>query len=86
MLSIYDYIMILFYFAFTASLGIIFKHFCKGSTDYFAGGRKMNWWLLGASSFIPLIGYILLPVFWFIPAIGAHMIVPDLLEKRFITI
>ncbi|MEA2069046.1 MAG: hypothetical protein U9P12_07590, partial [Verrucomicrobiota bacterium] len=33
------------------------------------------------SAFLPLIGYILLPVFWFIPAIGAHMIVPDLLEK-----
>ena len=52
MLSIYDYIMILFYFAFTASLGIIFKKLNKGGTDYFAGGRKMNWWLLGASSFI----------------------------------
>jgi SSS family transporter len=52
MLSIYDYIMILFYFAFTASLGIIFKKLCKGSTDYFAGGRRMNWWLLGASSFV----------------------------------
>ncbi len=52
MLSVYDYIMIGFYFAFTASLGIIFKKLCKGSTDYFAGGRKINWWLLGASSFI----------------------------------
>jgi SSS family transporter len=44
--------MILFYFVFTASLGIVFKKLCKGSTDYFAGGHKMNWWLLGASSFI----------------------------------
>lgn len=52
MLSIYDYNMIVFYFVFTASLGIIFKKLCKGSTDYFAGGRKINWWLLGASSFI----------------------------------
>lgn len=52
MLSVYDYIMILFYFAFTASLGIIFKKLCKGSTDYFAGGRRMNWWMLGASSLV----------------------------------
>lgn len=52
MLSVYDYISILFYFAFTASLGLIFKKLCKGSTDYFAGGLRMNWWLLGASSLI----------------------------------
>ncbi|QHI70114.1 sodium:solute symporter family transporter [Tichowtungia aerotolerans] len=52
MLSIYDYIMILFYFVFTASLGFVFKKFIKGSNDYFAGGKKMNWWMLGASSFI----------------------------------
>ncbi len=52
MLSVFDYIMIVFYFGFIASLGVIFKRLCKGSTDYFAGGLKMNWWLLGASSFI----------------------------------
>jgi len=52
MLSVFDYIMIVFYFGFIASLGIIFKRLCRGSTDYFAGGLKMNWWLLGASSFI----------------------------------
>lgn len=52
MLSSYDYVMILFYFVFTASLGMIFKRFCLGSKDFFAGGLKMNWWLLGASSFI----------------------------------
>ena len=52
MLSIYDYIVIAFYFVFTLSLGFVFKRLNKGGTDYFAGGRKMNWWLLGASSFV----------------------------------
>ncbi|VGO22901.1 sodium:solute symporter family transporter [Pontiella sulfatireligans] len=52
MLSIYDYIVIVFYFLFTLSLGFVFKRLNKGGTDYFAGGCKMNWWLLGASSFV----------------------------------
>ena len=52
MLSVFDYIFILFYFVFTCSLGWIFKRFNTGGTDYFAGGHRMNWWLLGASSFV----------------------------------
>jgi SSS family solute:Na+ symporter len=52
MLTIYDYAAILFYLFFTASLGFVFKRLNVGGTDYFAGGRKMNWWLLGASSFV----------------------------------
>ena len=52
MLSVFDYIVIAFYFVFTLSLGFVFKRLNKGGTDYFAGGRKMNWWLLGASSFV----------------------------------
>ena len=52
MLSIFDYIVIVFYFGFTLSLGFVFKKLNEGGTDYFAGGRKMNWWLLGASSFV----------------------------------
>ena len=52
MLSIFDYIAIAFFFCFTLSLGFVFRSFNAGGTDYFAGGRKMNWWLLGASSFV----------------------------------
>ncbi len=52
MISAYDYIVIAFYFLFTLSLGFVFKALNKGGTDYFAGGLKMNWWLLGASSFV----------------------------------
>ncbi|MEO0793616.1 MAG: hypothetical protein AAFX93_00555 [Verrucomicrobiota bacterium] len=52
MLTFYDYIAIGFYFVFTLSLGFVFRRLNTGGTDYFAGGRKMNWWLLGTSSFI----------------------------------
>ena len=52
MLTIYDYIVIGFYFLFVMSLGFVFKRFNKGSKDYFAGGQRMCWWLLGGSLFI----------------------------------
>lgn len=52
MLTIYDYIVIASYFVFLVSLGFIFKRFNKGSKDYFAGGQRMCWWLLGGSLFI----------------------------------
>lgn len=52
MLSVFDYVFIIFYFVFTCSLGFVFKRLNTGGTDYFAGGRRMNWWLLGASSFV----------------------------------
>jgi Na+/proline symporter len=52
MLNIYDYIVIGFYFVFVMSLGFVFKKFNKGSKDYFAGGQRMCWWLLGSSLFI----------------------------------
>jgi Na+/proline symporter len=52
MLSIYDYLIIGFYLVFLASMGFVFKRFNSGTNDYFAGGFKQAWWLLGASSFI----------------------------------
>lgn len=52
MLGVFDYMMIGFYFTFLMSVGFVFKHLNKGGTDYFAGGRRMNWWLLGASSLV----------------------------------
>lgn len=52
MLTIYDYLVIGFYFIFLMSLGFVFKHFNKNSKDYFAGGQRMCWWLLGGSLFI----------------------------------
>ena len=50
--SAYDLGIIGAYLLFLASMGWIFRRFNKGSTDYFAGGCRQTWWLLGASSFI----------------------------------
>ena len=52
MVSVYDYLIIGLFLAFMAVTGWIFKRLNPGATDYFAGGFRMTWWLLGASSFI----------------------------------
>ncbi len=48
----YDYAVICVYLVFLTSLGWIFRRFNRGSRDYFAGGFRVAWWLLGASSFM----------------------------------
>ncbi|MFG0249297.1 MAG: hypothetical protein ACF8OB_10450 [Phycisphaeraceae bacterium JB051] len=52
MLTHWDYVVIVFYFLFVGSLGFVFRHFNKDSTNYFAGGQRTCWWLLGGSMFI----------------------------------
>jgi SSS family solute:Na+ symporter len=51
-MSGYDYIVVAFYFVFMASLGWVFRHFNKDSSDFFRGGGKMLWWLVGATAFM----------------------------------
>jgi len=51
-ISIYDTLIIGIYLLFLASMGWVFRRFTHGSKDYFAGGFRMTWWMLGASSFI----------------------------------
>jgi len=52
MLSIYDTLIIGAYLVFLGATTWAFRRFNHGSKDYFAGGFRMTWWLLGASSFI----------------------------------
>ena len=52
MVTSYDYLIIALYLAFLASIGLVFKKLTKGTKDYFAGGFRMTWWLVGASSFV----------------------------------
>jgi Na+/proline symporter len=52
MLTIYDYIVIGFFFLFMGGLGWFFRHFSKDSSDYFRGGGQMTWWLVGSSAFM----------------------------------
>lgn len=51
-MSIYDYIVIAFYFAFMLALGPVFKSFSKTASDFFRGAGGMLWWMVGASSFM----------------------------------
>lgn len=52
MVSIFDYVTIALYLVFLGSIGWLFRRFTDGSKDYFAGGFRMNWWLVGAGSFV----------------------------------
>ncbi|HSH10137.1 MAG TPA: hypothetical protein VK995_07085, partial [Oceanipulchritudo sp.] len=48
----WDLLVIVFYFMFQFSLGLIFRVFSKDASDYFRGGGSMLWWLVGASAFM----------------------------------
>jgi solute:Na+ symporter, SSS family len=52
MLSAYDYIVIAFYLGFMAMVGWICRKFIGNTSDYFRGGGKMLWWMVGCSGFV----------------------------------
>lgn len=51
-LESWDLLVVVFYFGFQLSLGIIFKAFSKDASDYFRAGGSILWWLVGASAFM----------------------------------
>jgi SSS family solute:Na+ symporter len=51
-LNQWDLLVVVFYFAFQFSLGLIFRAFSKDASDYFRAGGSMLWWLVGASAFM----------------------------------
>lgn len=52
MLTIYDYLVIAFYFAFMTLIGWVFRRFISNTSDYFRGGGQMVWWMAGSSAFM----------------------------------
>lgn len=52
MLHLIDYLVIGFYFLFLAGLGWYFRHAAADSSEYFRGGGRMAWWLVGATAFM----------------------------------
>src|SRR5690606_36905557 len=52
MVSAFDYATIVLYLLFLGSIGWLFRRFADGSQDYFAGGFRMNWWLVGAGAYV----------------------------------
>ncbi len=50
---IYEYIVIAGYFALIIGIGLVFKKMARNSTsDYFRGGGKMLWWMVGSAAFM----------------------------------
>ncbi|MFI3115409.1 MAG: transporter [Clostridia bacterium] len=47
-----DIIVILVYFAFLMSIGWLFRTFSNSTSDFFKGGGKMLWWMVGATAFM----------------------------------
>jgi solute:Na+ symporter, SSS family len=48
----YDYAVIGFYFLFLSSLGWFYRHSSHDSDEFFRGGGRMPWWLVGSKSFM----------------------------------
>lgn len=50
---IYDYIVIAGYFALILGIGFAFRNMAsKSSSDYFRGGGRMLWWMVGSTAFM----------------------------------
>ncbi len=52
MLSLFDYGVVVFYLFFLLGIGWYFRRSGHDSSEYFRGGGKMAWWMVGASSFM----------------------------------
>ena len=51
-ISNYEYLVIAGYLALIVSVGLAFKKFSSNTDDYFKGGSKGTWWLVGSSAFM----------------------------------
>lgn len=47
-----DVIVVIVYFFFLMVIGWLFRTFSKDTNDYFKGGGKMLWWMVGATAFM----------------------------------
>ena len=47
-----DIIVVLAYFVFLIAIGWLFRSFSTSTSDYFRGGGKMLWWMVGATAFM----------------------------------
>ena len=49
----FEYVVIAGYFVLIVSIGLVFKNMAKKSTsDFFRGGGKMLWWMVGSAAFM----------------------------------
>ncbi len=47
-----DIMVIIVYFVFLMSIGWLFRTFSNSTSDFFKGGGKMLWWMVGATAFM----------------------------------
>lgn len=47
-----DVLVVGVYFIFLIIIGFLFKSFTKSTSDYFRGGGKMLWWMVGSTAFM----------------------------------
>ncbi|MCC5021968.1 MAG: hypothetical protein J6386_03790 [Candidatus Synoicihabitans palmerolidicus] len=52
MLSPFDYGVVVFYLFLLLGIGWYFRRAGHNSSEFFLGGGKMAWWMVGASSFM----------------------------------
>jgi len=48
----YDYAVLAFYFAYMIAISWVFRRFVTNVSDYFRGGGKAVWWMVGGSAFM----------------------------------
>lgn len=48
----YDYTVLVFYFVFMLTISWVFRRFVTNVSDYFRGGGKALWWMVGGSAFM----------------------------------
>ena len=51
-MTFYDYAVLVFYFAFMTAISWVFRRFVHNVSDYFRGGGKALWWMVGGSAFM----------------------------------
>jgi len=51
-MTVYDYAVLIFYFGFMVAISWVFRHFVHNVSDYFRGGGKALWWMVGGSAFM----------------------------------
>jgi Na+/proline symporter len=52
MLAPFDYVVVAFYLLFLVGIGWFFRRSGVNSSEYFRGGGRMSWWMVGASGFM----------------------------------
>ena len=48
----YDTAVLAFYFGFMVAVSWVFRRFVRNVSDYFRGGGKALWWMVGGSAFM----------------------------------